>query len=39
MKVEVAEDTGDKAARVVLGTFHLAQEQHSFPKRDHDCLK
>lgn len=38
MKVEVAEDIGDKASHIVLGMFHLVQEQYSFPRRDHDFV-
>lgn len=36
MKVEVAEDTGNKTSLIKLGMFHLVQEQYSFPRCDHD---
>lgn len=38
MKVEVAEGTRDKASHIVLGMFHLVQEQRSFPRCDHDYV-
>lgn len=38
MKGEVTDNTGDKASHIVLGMFHLVQDQYSVPRCDHDYV-